>query len=445
MRFARRKRKWLWIPVVLLAVLAIALAVPFLVPLDGYIPELNKLISDKIGQPVSITSLRLQLLPTPRVAIVGLRLGRKDEVSIERGSIVPDLLLLLAGEYAVREIRADGVRLKASALDLVDQLPAGGGGNPILVRRVVLRHVTYEQHALKLPQFNVVVELSVVPSATVVRLSTDDGTFKATLDPQGGGRTRLSVKAHDWRLPFAVAPLLFDTLEASGELQGKRVEFSAVNGTLYGGTLSGSVDTHWGKRWRIAGKAQVTEVRMVPLQAALGRPARLSGRLSAQATYSAQAERAAQLRSALVLDAPFEVAGGEWHGVDLSRVAELPLGKLSSGGSTKYEQMKGQLALRGRQIKLNNLCLRSPSLVASGNVAIAPDQVLSGKLDVAVAKTGGMVGVPVALAGTTADPSLSLTTAGAIGAVIGTVLLPGIGTSLGLQAGGRLEGKVDCK
>ena len=44
-----------------------------------------------------------------------------------------------------------------------------------------------------------------------------------------------------------------------------------------------------------------------------------------------------------------------------------------------------------------------------------------------------------------AEPSLSLTTAGAIGAVIGTVLLPGIGTSLGLQAGGRLEGKVECK
>jgi hypothetical protein len=146
-----------------------------------------------------------------------------------------------------------------------------------------------------------------------------------------------------------------------------------------------------------------------------------------------------------VLDAPFAVAGGEWHGVDLSRVAELPLGKLSPGGTTKYEQMKGQLALRGRKIQLNNLCLRSPSLVASGNVSIAPDQTLSGKLDVAVAKTGGFVGVPVSLAGTTAEPSLSLTTAGAIGAVIGTVLLPGIGTSLGLQAGGRLEGKVECK
>jgi len=445
MRLAKkRKRKWLRALAVVIGLLAAALAVPFLVPLEGYIPELNRLVSEEIGQPVSIRDLRLQLLPTPRVAVVGLRLGRNDEVSIERGSIVPDLLLLLAGEYVVHEVRAYGVRVKASALDLLDKLPKGHGSG-ILVRRVVLRHVTYEQRALTLPQFNVVVELSVVPSATVVRFSTDDGAFRATLAPQGGGRTRLTVAAHNWRLPFAVAPLVFDTLDARGELRGEHLDFPQVYGKLYGGTLSGSVDTRWGRGWSIGGKANIAGVQMIPLQTALGRPARLSGRLSGQVTYSAQASKAAQLGSALVLDAPFEVAGGEWHGVDLSRVAELPLGKLSTGGSTKYEQMKGQLALRGRQIQLNNLCLRSPSLTASGNVVIAPDQALSGKLDVAVAKTGGLVGVPVALAGTTADPSLSLTAAGAIGALIGTVLLPGIGTSLGLQAGGRLEGTVECK
>jgi hypothetical protein len=146
-----------------------------------------------------------------------------------------------------------------------------------------------------------------------------------------------------------------------------------------------------------------------------------------------------------VLDAPFEVAGGEWHGVDLSRVAELPLGKLSAGGTTKFERMKADLALRGKHIQLNKICVRSPSLTAAGSVAIAPDQTLSGKLDVSVAKTKGFVGAPVAVSGTTADPSLSLTKAGVIGAVIGTVLLPGIGTSLGLSAGGRLDGKTECQ
>ncbi|MGH8735963.1 MAG: AsmA family protein [Burkholderiales bacterium] len=438
------KRKWLWALVVLFGLLVAALAVPFLVPLEGYIPELTKRVSKAIGEPVSIEDLRLELLPTPRVAIIGLKLGRKDEVSIERASIVPDLLLLLSGEVVLSEIRADRVHIKQSVFDLLDRLPKSGGGG-VLVRRVVLRHVTYEQRGLMLPEFNVAVELSVVPSATVVRVSTDDGAFRATLGPQGDGRSHLALSARKWRLPIAAAPLFFDSLEANGVLQHGRLDFPQVNGKLYGGTLVGSADTRWGRTWRITGRAQLAGLELVPLQAALGMPARLSGRLSAHVTYSALSSSAGQLGYALVLNAPFEVAGGEWHGVDLSRVAELPLGKLSEGGTTKFERMKGDLALRGKDIQVNRVCVRSPSLVAAGNVAIAPDQTLSGKLDVSVAKTGGFVGVPVALSGTTADPSLSLTKWGAIGAVIGTMLLPGIGTSLGLSAGGSLEGKTECK
>src|SRR5512146_2651124 len=139
------KRKWLWALIVLFGLLAAALAVPFLVPLEGYIPGLTKRVSDAIGEPVSITDLRLQILPTPRVAIIDLRLGRKNEVSIERASIVPDLLLLFSGEVVLHEIRADGVRVKASALDLLKRLPKGGGSGGLLVRRIVLRHVNYEQ------------------------------------------------------------------------------------------------------------------------------------------------------------------------------------------------------------------------------------------------------------------------------------------------------------
>ncbi|MGA8004795.1 MAG: AsmA family protein [Burkholderiales bacterium] len=443
MRFA--KRKWLWALFVLFGLLATALVVPFLVPLEGYIPGLTKRVSDAIGEPVSITDLRLQLLPTPRVAIIDLKLGRKNEVSIERASIVPDLLLLVSSEVVLHEIRADGVRIKASALELLKKLPQGGGSGGVLVRRIVLRHVNYEQRALRLPEFNVTVDLSAVPSATVVRVSTDDGQFRATLAPQGDGRSHLTVSAHKWRLPIAAAPLLFDSLEADGVLQHGRLDFSQVNGKLYGGTLVGSADTRWGGTWRIAGKAQLAGLELVPLQAALGKPARLSGRLSAHVTYSALASSGGQLGYALVLDAPFEVAGGEWHGVDLSRIAELPLGKLSEGGTTKFERLKADLALRGKDVQLNKICVRSPSLTAAGNIAIAPDQALSGKLDVSVAKTKGFVSAPVAVSGTTADPSLSLTKAGVIGAVIGTVLLPGIGTSLGLSAGGRLEGKTECQ
>jgi uncharacterized protein involved in outer membrane biogenesis len=441
---ALARRKWLWALLAIFGLLVTALAVPFLVPISRYIPQLTERVSASIGQPVSIKALRLTLLPTPRLSIRGLELGRNGEVRIERGSIVPDPLLLLSGDYVVRAIRADGVRIKESAFDLLDKLPKGGGGG-VVVQKILLRHVTFEHHVLKLPEFNLAVELSVVPFGTEIRAWTDDGALTVTFNTRGGGRARVALSGRKVRLPFDAAPLFFDTLDASGVLEGARLVLPDVKGRLYGGTIVGSMDLRWGKQWRLEGKANVAGVEVVPLQSALGKPARLSGRLSGKVSYSARARTGAQLGRALVLNAPFEVAGGEWHGVDLSRVAELPLGKLSSGGSTKFAQMKGDLALRGKHIQVNDICVRSPSLVAAGNVAIAPDQRLSGKLDVSVPKTGGFVGVPVALSGTTSDPSLSLTKAGAIGAVIGTVLLPWIGTSLGLSAGSSIEGRAVCK
>jgi hypothetical protein len=192
----------------------------------------------------------------------------------------------------------------------------------------------------------------------------------------------------------------------------------------------------------VGGKATVDGVDVVPLQKALGKPAKLSGKLKAQATFSSRVRTPDQLGRALSLDGPFEVLGGAYHGVDLAKVSVT---NASTEGSTPFEEFKGALQLRGQQVKISDLCVRSPKLVAGGNLEIAPDEKLSGKLDLSMAKTGGFVGMPVSLSGTASDPSVRPTKGYVIGAVVGTVLLPGIGTALGASAGSRLEGTSNCR
>ena len=65
-------RRTFWTLAILAGLLAAALVTPFLIPLKGYIPELTRLVSERLGEPVSIKGLRLQLLPTPRMRITGL-------------------------------------------------------------------------------------------------------------------------------------------------------------------------------------------------------------------------------------------------------------------------------------------------------------------------------------------------------------------------------------
>ena len=404
-------RFWRW-PAGAALVLAIAAAaVPLLVPAAKLIPTITRIASEKLGQPVSITDLHLYLFPTPRAIAKGIEVGRKGEVLVEELEIVPDLLSLLSGPKSIRIVRARGVSMKQAALAMADSLPKSSGeGEAVLVRRVRLEQVSLQHAAVKPPPFDLDLELGDALALETAQLEARDLALKVVA-----------------------------TREAP------KVASFAFEGSAYGGTVRGTARLDTSKQFQVSGNAALAGVEMLPVQALLGKPAQFSGRLKTEAVFSARARRPELLADALVLDAPFEISGGTYHGYDLSKVGALS-GKLERGGSTRFDELRGKVQVRGRQVKVADLCAKSPSLSAGGNVEIAADQQLSGKLDVSVAKTGGFVGIPVQLRGTTSDPWFTPTKGYLIGAAVGTLVLPGIGTSIGSSLGSRVEGgTTDCK
>jgi len=425
-------------------VAAIVIAVPFLVPVSHLIPEITRVASDRLGQPVAMEDLTLHLVPTPRVIGHRITVGRKkSQVVIGELEIVPELRSLLKGPRSLRLIRASRVALDEGALSIPRTMPKRRVDEPVLVRRLVLTTVKLNHSGLDVPLFNVDVRLGQGARIREARFETSDGALYLRLRPGADHATAVLLRATNWTLPVG-APLTFDKLAAQGTLRGQSLELGRIEGELYGGTLLGSAHADWGKQLQLAGKAKLAGIDLVPVQKALGRPAKLSGRLNADAAFSTSAKTAAELREALLLEGPFEVLGGAYQGVDLSRAGELA-GERRSDDATTFEELKGRLELRGERVRLNPLCIRSPKIVAGGNVDIAPDRTLSGKLHIAVAQTGGIVGVPVALSGTTEEPAMRPSKGYLISAAIGTVLLPGIGTSIGAALGGQMERAPDCK
>jgi hypothetical protein len=315
--------------------------------------------------------------------------------------------------------------------------------DPVPLRRLILNTVKFNHAAIDVPIFNVDVKLGERLRVREARFETGDGALTLVVRPHGDDTATVQLRAANWTLPVG-APLTFDQLAAHGTLKGRQLEVASVEAALYGGRLVGAARADWGKQLQLAGSAHLAGVDLAPVQKALGRPAKLSGRLKADAEFSTNARTPAELRGALTLDGPFEVLGGVYQGVDLSRAGELA-GERRSGDATHFEELKGTLELRGERVRLNELCIRSPKIVAGGNVDIAPDKALSGKLHIAVAQTGGFVGVPVALGGTTDEPSLRPSKGYLLSAAIGTALLPGIGTSIGLTLGGQFERSSGCR
>lgn len=436
-------RGWRRVAIAAAGLLGIVVAVPFLVPVSGFIPEITRAASARLGQPVLLADLSLHLLPSPRVVVKGIRLGKFSEVVIEELEIVPELLSFISGPRAIRLIRAENVVLKEAAIGFPSAMPKAARGKPLHVRRIVLKSVTLQHASMQIPEFDLEARLGASYSVEEAILETRDKALRLTIEPEGRGVAKIVLSASEWTLP-AGAPLKFDSLNAAGELKGAELDLSTIEGTLYGGTLKGHARASWSRQWHVSGKAVLAGVDLMPVQEALGKPARLSGRLEANAVFSSRAKAPGRLRAALVLDGPFEVLGGAYQGVDLSKAGDIT-GRVAIGDSTSFEELKGKVQLRGKRLRIDEFCVRSPKVMAGGHVEVGEDESLSGNLNVSVAKTGGFVGVPVRLGGTTSDPTIRPSTGYIIGAAVGTVLLPGIGTALGASAGSAFDGKSPCR
>jgi hypothetical protein len=386
--------------------------------------------------------LTLHLLPTPRIIGHRITVGRRTQVLIGELEIVPDLRSLVFGPRTIRLIRAHRVALDERALAIPAGMPKARPGEGVRVRRLALTAVKLTHSRLDLPVFDVDVRLGEGLRMREAVLKARDGSLRLRAEASGAG-TEVLFNATHWTLP-AGAPLHFDRLEAQGTLKGQQLALGRIEAELYGGKLVGAAQADWGKQLQLTGKAQLAGVELAPVQRALGKPGKLSGRLSADAAFSTRAKTPAELRAALALDGPFEVHGGVYQGVDLARAGEIS-GEAGAGDATTFEELKGRLELRGEHVKLDALCMRSPKLVAGGNVEIAADRAVSGKLDISVAQTGGFLGVPVTLGGTTDEVTMRPSKGYLIGAAIGTVLMPGIGTSIGSALGGRMEGGSGCR
>jgi hypothetical protein len=395
--------------IVLAALAAAAIAVPFFVPMSGFIPELSALASEKFGHPVSMEDLQLRLLPTPRVVAKGVSLGKRQGIRIHEVEIVPDLLSFVSGPIVISVVRAYSVDVEEIVLPVAVSIAKAAAKQPFEVRQVQLKDVRLLRSSLRLPPFGVDIQLGEGYRIEGALLEMDEGTLGLRVAPEGATATQVSFE-----------------------------------GELYGGRLEGSVKVDWARQWQVSGAVAVHSVELAPLQQLRGKPVQLTGRVNADIAFSAWAKTADRLLEAAAFDGPFEILGGAYQGVDLAKAGDLTASR-AAGDATHFDEFKGQLQVQGANLRISDLCVRSPKMVAGGHVEVAEDQKLSGRLSVSVARTGGFVGVPVVLSGSAADPGVSPTTGYTIGAVLGTLILPGIGTGLGASAASALEGNAYCK
>lgn len=423
---------------IVLLVLVALLVVPFLVPLDHFIPEIEHTASVQVKAPVKIASLSLRLLPTPHLTVGRITVGEKPFLEIEKVIVRPRLASLLSEQKVIREISLHGVVIRQALVGKASRWAAksnGSGPAPVRIEHVAVRDAFVDLDDFKLREIDA--DLDLTPESALVRaeVRADRDHVKATLIPQD--RTFLvDIAAQDWKLP-AGPPLLLSNLTASGTLDpAQGLSLPRIEGRLYDGTIAGKLNVGWAKQWSIVGNLDIHNVEIKPVVALFTKDTTISGKLTANPVVDMHAPSAGQLGEAIDVETDFKVEKGILYNFDLANAPKALLNKDAlKGGQTEFDNLSGHLGVDAAGYYLTKMEITSGILTAQGEAFISTKQELSGQVDVAFKGTSALVSTPLAISGTVQNPWIYPSKAALAGAAAGTALLgPGLGTTVGMKA-----------
>jgi len=425
--------------IILVGFLAV-IGLPFLIPLNTYIPEIEKQAGEKLNEPVKIGALRVSLVPLPHLALQEVSIGAQQEVRIASIKVSPNLSSLFSVVKILRDIELDTVFIRA---DMLEKMPvwfkSDGSPQTVRIEKIGLNHVTLESPGMALPLFSVAVNMKPDGDLKNVLLASDDGKLKLDATPISGSKFDLKLTAQQWRFPVGPA-FHFDELKIIGVVNNEALRLKDIDGKLYGGTLKGSAELNWKSGWRLSGDLKSQGVAVESLLPLFNSKARVSGQLSAKARFVMKGRAPSQLADSPNVEGDYSIHNGVLHGFDLARAAQPIKTKEVRGGQTEFDELSGGFSIAEKITRLHKLNISSGVLNANGDVDISPSNQLSGKVYVEVKQGISLVSVPLKVSGTLQDPVMFPTGAAVTGAVVGTAILgPGVGTSLGVQAADKLE------
>jgi uncharacterized protein involved in outer membrane biogenesis len=415
------KRILMWLGAILLGLLlllgGVAAALQYWVGSADFRGRVSQQISSALGVPVELGGITVDVWPLPAVALDKVQVKSQPPLTLERVEARPVWAGLLQGRLEVATLVVRNAVVPEQAVNAIiasfqkarrnAPAPAGANAHPaaaiaFLPRRTLLDHVTW------IPAKGASMTVNVQ-----ARLDDDGLPQSAQIDVlQGrfdGAKATLQRQPDHWTLKAGIG---------GGTVEGK---LQMATGAKGGTTLQGEFET---------ANVEVS---------ALTAPSRtLTGRLQAHTTLHAEFREPAALAEALQSQTRFTVQNAVLHGIDLAKAVKSV--GMNRGGETRLDTLAGNVTTTGRAARLTNLVATSGALSANGNVAMAADKNLSGRVtvDLASSAVGGALGVPLEVGGTLDSPSVTLSRGALLGAAIGTALAPGVGTGAGAKLGDKL-------
>jgi hypothetical protein len=378
--------------------LIIAIALPYVYPLQEYIPQIEQRLAAQMKQPVKIGVMTAASIP-PKLKLQNVTVGIEQEVKIASVELNFDLLSLFSETRAIGDAVLDDVSIKGSQLERFSpSMLLAGGDRQFPVRHFTLRKVKVVTEEVALPNLSGVAELDPQGAFSRVALHSDDEKYSFDLQPVQG-RWQLAVSLKETALPW-LPGVVFSDLNAKGNLGDGEVDFNEIDGHIFKGILLGSAKLNWRKGWQLQGRLEAKLFELDKMFPANG----VEGQMYGEGTFAFSGARFSQLGESPRLDASFTVKGGNVNAIDMVETARLLSREHMVGGRTRFDDMIGVVQVENHNVRFRQLKILSNMLSANGSFDVGTGGQLSGSFNAEIKMRAGSN--PLTLYGTLAEPKL---------------------------------------
>ncbi len=380
-QFLKWLPKILKVTVVYLPIMALLLlGLMHIVPLSMLENPIEKLASESLGTPVSIGNVRASIWPHPHFVLNGVDVGESAALHIDAVHVAPSISSLFGDTKEVKSLVIEGLEINHKDFSLPLQwLARASKAEHLKIEQVALKKVNVKIRDLVLPTFDGKVELSAMRQLSSILLNSVDQKLTVEMLPREAGHI-VKLTANNWTLP-ANPKIVFEELSASGTFNENMLNFSHVNGRIYGGKLTANTTISWSNLWMLSGQFNVEKANAADILKAFASTGAVNGKVSLDGNFAGQATELAIFGDAATLTANFVMPNGKISGVDLPRAMMARDDKSLEGYATNFDSLTDSVEIKDASFQYRNLVLSGPNLRAQGQIDITKNHDISGKIN----------------------------------------------------------------
>jgi hypothetical protein len=372
------------------------------IPMGALQGKIQRGLSAWMHDDVSISGVHFALFPSPRLKLSGLTVGKAFDAKASSGVIKIPLGALFDENVNIDTLELTGITLSQES---TARIPLWGKNTDrpknVSINRIVLRGVKLDIKDVTIPEFHVTMSLD-KGNLRTAHLTAADTRWSLDLRPEGEG---FAVEAALKGTPLPLgASIPLDDIRATGTLVGTQLIFPELSGTAYNGSFTGSVRADWASGINVATELALKDMNLTPLFETFTKDIQINGKMEGAFSINLNVTKLADLMKAPNIQGSYSVRDGSISNVDLVQVMRTE--GAGRGGSTKFQELTGGLAISGGEVRYTKLKLQGGVILAGGEIAVLPNEQLNGRINVELRSSVAQDRGSFAISGTVAKPTV---------------------------------------